>query len=123
MKNITKGLTKNVVYATLALLPVLALAQNTVSGLGKSVTTLSSTALNAVNSIIPVIFALAIIYFFYGVAKFILSAGDPKNAESGRSIMIYGVIAIAVMASVYGLVNLLQDTLGIKGGSVVLPKV
>jgi hypothetical protein len=61
------------------------------------------------------------IYFFWGVAKYILSAGDPKSAAEGKSIMIYGIIAIAVMASVYGLVNFLQTTLGISGGTVTLP--
>jgi Flp pilus assembly pilin Flp len=35
--------------------------------------------------------------------------------------MIYGIIAIAVMASVYGLVNFLQTTFGISGGTVTLP--
>ena len=67
----------------------------------------------------PIIFGLAIVFFFWGVAKYILAAGDAKGAAEGRSIMIYGVIAIAVMASVYGLVFFLQTTFGISSTSTI----
>lgn len=69
--------------------------------------------------VVPLLFALAIAYFFWGVIKFIRSAGDPKEAAAGKSIMIYGVIAIAVMASIYGLVGWLQNTLNVTGGGTI----
>jgi|SRR5579872_7114865 len=64
--------------------------------------------------LIPMAFGLAVLYFFYGVAKYILAAGDAEKAKEGKSIMIYGVIAIAVMASIWGLVIWLQQTFGIN---------
>ena len=74
--------------------------------------------------VIPIVFALAIIYFFWGIVQFIRGAGDPKKAAEGKSIMIYGIIAIAVMVSVYGLVTWLQDTLGLSNtATIVLPTV
>ena len=73
-----------------------------------------------VAKIIPIMFALAIIYFFWGLIKFIRSAGDAKARDEGKSIMIYGVIAIAVMVSIYGLVAWLQNTLGV-GTETTLP--
>ena len=77
-----------------------------------------------VAKVIPIIFALGIIYFFYGIVQYIRKAGDPKAAAEGKSIMIYGVIAIAVMVSIYGLVTWLQDTLGISTtATIVLPTV
>lgn len=71
--------------------------------------------------VMPLLFALAIIYFFWGIIKFIRSAGDPKAAAEGKSIMIYGVIAIAVMVSVYGLVNWITTTLSLDNSTVNLP--
>lgn len=67
-----------------------------------------------IDILIPLVFALAILYFFWGLAQFILAAGDEAAASSGRSKMIWGVVAIAVMASVWGLVYFLQDAFEIR---------
>jgi len=67
-----------------------------------------------INSLLPVLFALALVYFFWGLIVFIRAAGDAKKVEEGRGIMIYGIIALAVMVSVYGLIGWLQTTLGIQ---------
>ena len=106
---------KKVIYAILAFGPVLAFAQD-FSGLSNLVTQLGGI----VAKVIPIMFALAIIYFFWGLIQFIRAAGDPKKAQEGRTIMIYGVIAIAVMISIYGLVYWLQTTLGV-GTQTTLP--
>ncbi|HRH27004.1 MAG TPA: hypothetical protein PLZ99_02495 [Parcubacteria group bacterium] len=108
---------KAIIVSASFVLPYVAFAQASFAGL----TTLAQSFRTFLGVIFPIVFAIAMIYFFWGVAKYILSAGDPKSAAEGKSIMIYGIIAIAVMASVYGLVNFLQTTLGISGGTVTLP--
>lgn len=50
----------------------------------------------------------SIIVFTYGVFKFIRAEGDGKAA--GREFMFYGIIGIFVMVSLWGLVNVLQNT-------------
>ena len=60
--------------------------------------------------LIPMAFGLAVLFFFYGIAMYVRSAGNPKQASEGKSIMVWGVIAIAVMASIWGLVAFLQGT-------------
>jgi hypothetical protein len=78
----------------------------------------------AIKSLIPIVFGLALVYFFWGLAMYIRAAGDPKKANEGKSIMVYGVIAIAVMISVYGIVAFLQDIFGItQNGSLPVPEV
>ena len=110
---------KKFIYGVLVFSPMLALAAN-VTGLTEIVTFIANT----VSSLIPIMFGLAIIYFFWGLTKYIRSAGDPKGAAEGKSIMIYGVIAIAIMASIYGLVNYLQDLFGISAtGTIQVPTV
>jgi hypothetical protein len=102
---------KKVIYAVMSFVPVLALAQTAnLSGISTLVDQFGSI----IAKVIPILFALAIIYFFWGVIKYIRSAGDPKAASEGKSIMIWGVIAIAVMLSIYGLVNWLQSSFGIN---------
>ena len=112
---------KKFIYGVLAFGPVLALAQTpNTTGLTAIVSFIGTT----VRSLIPIMFALAIVYFFWGLTKYIRSAGDPKGAAEGKSIMIYGVIAIAVMASIYGLVNYLQALFGVnQTGTVQIPNI
>lgn len=111
---------KKVIAGLYFAVPLLASAQ-VLSGISPILTTIGTIF----RSLIPLIFALAIIYFFWGVAKYVLAAGDPKAAADGKSIMIYGIIALAVMASVYGLINFLQTSiLGVGGsGTITLPVV
>ena len=110
---------KKVLYGLLAFGPVLALADT-----GTIVTTATTWATgfkNIVNILIPAFFALAVIYFFYGMAKYILAAGDPEKAKEGKSIMIYGVIALAVMASIYGLINFIAVSVIGSSGTGTAP--
>jgi hypothetical protein len=101
---------KKALLGSLYFIPMLAFAQ---TPLGNIVTLVTEFG-RIVRLLGPIVFSLAIIYFFWGIAKYVLAAGDPKAAAEGRSIMIWGVIAIAVMASIYGLVLWLQSTLGVQ---------
>lgn len=90
--------------------PVLAFAQNpNLTGLQAILDFIATT----VRTLIPIIFGLAIVFFFWGLVTFLRAAGDPKAQENGRNQMIWGVIAIAVMISIYGLVAWLQTTFGV----------
>lgn len=101
---------KKLIYGTLAFAPAFAFAQTGLSAITKIV----QDAQAILKILIPMAFGLAILYFFYGIAKYILSAGDEGEAQKGKSIMIYGVIAIAVMSSVWGLTAWLQNIFGIN---------
>lgn len=74
------------------------------------------------NSIIPFIFAIAIVMFVWGAVKFfIIGADEESKREQGKQFMIWGIIALAVMISVWGLVGILTSTFGVNGS--VLPQV
>ena len=60
---------------------------------------------------IPLIFAIAIVAFLWGVVQFvILGSGDEAKKTQGKQIMIWGIIAITVMIGVWGLVKILGET-------------
>ena len=65
--------------------------------------------LDLFNSLIYVVFGFALVVFFWGLAKFILNSGDEKSHEDGKRLMFWGVIALFVMASVWGIIAVLQD--------------
>lgn len=63
---------------------------------------------NLVTMLVPLVISAAVLFFLYGLAKYMWSVGEEKDA--GKDIMIWGVIGLFVMVSVWGLVNLLSDT-------------
>jgi len=97
--------------AGLLALPLAVGAQSTTGGLDGVLKVFS----NLINLAIPIIIALAVLYFFWGLATFILNAGNEDKRSEGRQIMIYGIIALFVMVSVFGLIRLLQETFGLQG--------
>lgn len=118
---------KKIIFAAMAFSPVMAMAQSSINGNLSGIENLVRAGIRILNLLVPAAFALAILFFFFGIAKYILAAGDPKAAEAGKSIMIYGVVAIAVMASVFGIVKWLQTSLGVESGAstgnILLPTI
>ena len=82
-----------------------------------------NTILGIVNQLlIPIAFSLALLYFFYGMAKYIWSVGSEK--EQGKQIMIWGVVALFVMSSIWGLVFFIRDELSIGSNTdILIPRV
>lgn len=56
------------------------------------------------------IIGLAVLYFLLGVLKYIQSVGDETKRKEGVTMMTYGIIGLFVMASLWGLVYVIQNT-------------
>jgi len=65
-----------------------------------------------VNKVIPIVFAIGLLGFFYGLVMYIFGGEDTK--VSAKKTMIWGVVALFVMASVWGLVNFLGSAVGVN---------
>lgn len=72
---------------------------------------LFTLANNTLKSVLPIIISIAVIYFVYNAFAYMIAADEEKKAEA-KSKMIYGIIALFVMVSVWGLVNVLSGTFG-----------
>ena len=60
--------------------------------------------------IVPLIMALALLVFLWGVFKTMTAEGDSKKRQEGIAYITYGIIGLAVMVSVWSLVYLLTST-------------
>ena len=120
-------LTHNVIFAMSArfitvwtlvsgtvLLPTLVSAQTLLNTLG-----LVNTFLNA---LIGLFITLAIVAFFWGLIKYLANLGNETGAKEGINIMLWGVIAIFVMVSIWGIIRLLQATFRVTSTDPVIPK-
>tara|TARA_B100001971_G_C17824487_1_gene350609 strand:- start:11 stop:460 length:450 start_codon:yes stop_codon:yes gene_type:complete len=72
------------------------------------------TIMDLFSLLIPLVIALALFYFFWGLANFIRKSGDSTAQEEGRNQMVWGIIALFVMLSIWGIVTVLQETLGLR---------
>ncbi|KND49465.1 MAG: hypothetical protein AB203_00045 [Parcubacteria bacterium C7867-008] len=62
------------------------------------------------NGIVALLFAVAFLLFIYGMFKyFFLKTSDAKGRAEGRAFMIWSIIGLSVMFSVWGLVRLLLN--------------
>lgn len=74
--------------------------------------------------LIPLLVTLAVLVFFWGMVKFLWSGADEKARESGKGLMIWGIIALFVMISVWGLVQLFGSLFGInQNATITVPAV
>jgi hypothetical protein len=77
---------------------------------------------NIVDSLIPLAFAAALLFFFYGIAKYIFRiGGDGDAVEDAKRIMVWGIIALFVIASVWGIVQFFRDEIGIDPIDTINP--
>lgn len=67
------------------------------------------------SSVIPLLFAIAVVMFIWGAIKFFLiGADDAEKKVKGKQFMLWGIIALAVMISIWGLVKILGETFEIR---------
>lgn len=115
MKDISR-FTSYAVLAVAGLMPFLAAAQ---SGIDKAqVTSYGNSIISIIESVlVPLLFAIAFLYFVYGVyTYFILGADNDTERATGRQFVLWSLIGFAAILSVWGLVQILLDTFGITAG-------
>jgi len=92
--------------------PAFVLAQG-FSSIQNSVSSITSL----VNSLIPLIIGIGVLVFLWGLVGYVTAGGDEEKKKGARDTMIYGVIVLFVMVSVWGLVNILVNTFGTGGNN------
>lgn len=76
-------------------------------------TTIRKVNKEILNPLIALMFAIAAIYFAYGVFEFIKDSEKPDARETGKQHIIWGLIGMAIMGSVFFIMQLILGTLGI----------
>jgi hypothetical protein len=66
-----------------------------------------------INPIVQLLFAAAVLYFLWGVFKYIRAADDPSARIEGGRHILYSVIGLFIMISVWGIIAVIQRTIGV----------
>ncbi|MCK5095809.1 MAG: hypothetical protein KAR24_00445 [Candidatus Pacebacteria bacterium] len=100
------------VFSLLLVVPLVAFGaadfgpiENLVTGVGGIVTLLP-----------PIIIGIAVVYFLWGVVKFVGAGDDEEKRGSAKQIITYGLIGIMVMVALWGIIDVLMSILGLDDG-------
>lgn len=66
-----------------------------------------------VDPLIKLVFAAAVVTFFWGVFQFIRGASDQAARDTGRRHMIWGIVGMAIMVSVEAIIEVVLDNVGV----------
>jgi hypothetical protein len=107
---------KTFIYTSILLLPQIIFAQSTFKDAIHG-------ALDIIYILLQILIVLSFLAFFWGVAKFILSAGEPAALKQGKDFMFWGVIALTVLVSIIAILGFLSNTFGfsVPEGVPLLP--
>lgn len=72
------------------------------------------------NPIIILVFVLSMAYFVYGVIRFLYVDSDDKgnSRAEARSAIMWGVIGMVIMFSVYGIIAFMLTAFGISASDL-----
>ncbi len=71
-----------------------------------------------INPLIVFLFALAILFFLWGMLEFILNQQSEEAKTTGKSHMVWGIIGIAIMLGVWTILNIILNTLNISKNEI-----
>lgn len=91
--------------------PLIASAQ------GATVGSILLTVQDLLNLLVPILITIALLYFIWGLATYIQAHGSSVDMAKGRDMMIWGVLAMFAIISIWGLVAIVGRTFGIDQNS------
>ena len=95
------------IAGALSLLPLAVAAQGKLS----NIVTLLGDFITVLQTLLIVIFGIAVVVFSWGIVKYITAAGDPAKLKEAKSFILWGVILIAILVLIFGIVDFLRDAL------------
>lgn len=78
---------------------------------------------SALGVAVPIAIALALIYFIWGVIKYVISQ-DEEEKTKARQQIIYGIIGMFIIVAIWGIVSFIANYLGVTpADTTTIPKV
>ena len=74
---------------------------------------IDAISVNIINPVIGLMFVLAFLVFLWGVFTFITNTDDETNKKKGKNNLIYGVLGMAIMVSVFGIIKFIKSSIGL----------
>ena len=66
-----------------------------------------------INPIILLIFSAGVFLFMWGLVRFLFNLNNPEDRKTGVDHMLWGILGVFIMATVFGILSIITNTLGI----------
>lgn len=67
-----------------------------------------------IQPLIILLVTAGVAYFIWGVAMFLMSAGDAKKRQEGTQHLIWGVVGVLIMVACIGILQLVLSTFQLR---------
>lgn len=67
-----------------------------------------------IQTVVPFLFGLAIVAFIWGIIQMVINPENEEKRKAGKQYMVWGIIGLFVMVSIWALVGVLSNTFGFK---------
>ena len=74
-----------------------------------------------VGKVAVLVWMIALVVFGWGIVRLIAAAGNQEEIKKAKGIIWWGVIGMFVLASIAGIIFVLQREFGIGGGGIIRP--
>lgn len=91
---------------------------------GTGIQDLLESAGRFLTMILPILIAVEFIIFLIGIMRFYMTPDTSSESfMSGNAFLVFGVISLFVTVAIFGLVAVLQNTVGVaSGGNITAPQ-
>lgn len=76
----------------------------------KNLECVAREAISIINLLIPVLVTLALILFFVGLIRYLAKSGDEKGKQRDKEVILWGLIALFIIFSIWGILGILKRT-------------
>jgi heme/copper-type cytochrome/quinol oxidase subunit 4 len=97
---------KKIIAVALLFAPAIASAQEAIT----DVNSLTSKLTAIGNTFIEILIAFAVLYIIFNVVRFIMKADNPEERSNIGKAILWGIVGLFVILSIWGLVNILSNT-------------
>lgn len=64
-------------------------------------------------SLVPLLTGVALLVFFWGLVEYISQAGSGAEVEESKKRMVWGIVGLFVITTIWGIVKFIGGSLGI----------
>lgn len=67
-----------------------------------------------ISPLIYLLFALALMFFIYGIVEFLINIESEEGRTKGKRHMLWAVVGMFIMVSVWGILGVVLGTFGVS---------
>ncbi len=112
---------KKIIASIVAFSPLMALAQVTTNI--TDVNSLATKLRDLGNLFTYLLIAAAVIFIIWNVVFYLIKGGEEDARKKASSSILWGVVGLFIILSIWGLVNILMNTFRTQTGNTQIPQV